>query len=368
MTDQAPPSLRETLEAAAGSAAPVVPNEDGNQAQTQATQGVAGGEQGEGTQAETGDAARQRDDKGRFAPKAGDAPAAGDPAAQTQSAPPAGQEPDDQATRVPASIPAALKADFRNLPPAWREAIANLEGSVQTAKAEWGQKGERLNRFDALLAPRQEKFALAGIDEHTALQQLLAASDFLDRDPVNALLWLANDRGVNLAQLVQQTSGGAQPGGQPPAQMHPALQQLQGTVQTLQQQLQQREQADQSARQAEAAAEIDAFRKDPKNIYFADVSKQVGQLLASGQVESLQEAYETAIWANPTIRPHLIKAQSEQAQRDREAADRAKAQAAQRAAGSVTGAPGSATPPATGSKGSVRADIEAARATLGARV
>lgn len=370
MTDAAP-SIRDSLVAAnaaltgdAGPADGVVTAPVVDQQQTQASQGGEGGAEPNGNQSEQGDG-RARDASGRFAPKTPEAPAA-DATAQpnTETATPAAGEP-EQAISVPASIPAALKADFKNLPPAWREAIANLEGSVQTAKTEWGTKAQRLNRYDELLAPRREKMALAGIDEIQAMQQLLAASDFLDRDPVNALLWLAQDRGVNLAQLVQ-TNGGQ---GARPAPIDPALQQLQGTVQTLQQQLQQRDQAEVSARQASAAAEIDAFRNDPKNIYFADVAPQIGKLLASEQASTLQEAYDMAIWASPTIRPLLMKAQTDQAQRDREAADRARAQAAQQRAGSVVGAPGAASAPGlTGSKGSLRADLEAARAQLGARV
>lgn len=359
------PSLRETLEAAhasqKGDAAPAAEVAAAPDASAPANDGAAP------AGAEAGDRAA-RDAHGRFAPKAQpEAAAPGAPAATEQKTEtPPGAEP-EQAIRVPASIPAALKADFKNLPPAWREAIATLEGSVQTAKADWGQKANRLNRFDELMAPRQERFALAGIDEVTAVQQLLAASDFLDRDPVNALIWLARDRGVNLAQLVQQTNGGGQPG-QHQAQLHPDLQALQGQVQNLQTQLQQRTEADESARKAAAAAEIDTFRSDPKNLYFADVAQQIGHLLATEQASTLQEAYDMAIWASPTIRPLLVKEQTAQAQREREAADRAKAQQAQRAAGSVTGAPGAASAPAAGSKGNIRADLEAARAQLSGRV
>lgn len=365
-----PPSLRETLEAAAAgegldagtdAAAPEVVAAPEAASLSAPSNEAANLNTAPAAQPANPAAAPVRDASGRFAPKAGDAPLT----PSTEPVAPAAAEPQPEAIRVPASLPASLKADFQKLPQEWRDAISNLEGSVQTAKGEWASKGQRLNRYEEIVAPRRERIALHGVDEFTWLQRLAAAEDVLDKDPIAGLTHLARLYGVSLGQIAGQTNG------QMAAQPHvdPVLQQLHGQVQTLQTQLQQRTQAEEEARQSEAKSEIDQFRNDPKNLYFDNVSGEVAAILKAGQANTLQEAYDKAIWASPTIRPLLLKEQTAQAERDRQTADRAKAQAAQRASGSVTGAPGSAGAPGqTGSKGSIRADLEAARASLGGRV
>jgi hypothetical protein len=364
------PSIRESIEAAhaeltgaeaaPAAAAPV----EGNQSQPQATQGVEGGREAEGNQSEAAaNEARARDASGRFAPKAADAPLT----QSTEPVNPAGAEPQSEAIRVPASLPAPLKAAFKDLPAEWRDAILKQEESVQTAKGDWASKGQRLNRYEEVVAPHRERISLHGVDEFTWLQRLAAAETVLDRNPIEGITYLARLYGVNLTNIGQQTNGGQQAAPQP--QYDPALQNLFGQVQTLQQTLQQQTQAQEQARQAEAATEIQAFRNDPKNLYFDDVAGQIGAILQAGQANTLQEAYEAAIWASPVIRPLLMKEQTAQADRDRQAADRAKAQAAARASGSVTGAPGPASAPgAAGSKGSLSADIRHAHAQLSGQV
>lgn len=312
--------------------------------------------------AASADAARARDEQGRFA-KPGDPPHT--PVSETAST--AAPEPHTPETiRPPASLPAALKAEFATLPPAWQKAIADIEGSVGTAKAEWGKKGERLNRLDEVLAPRKDQLATAGVSEVDYVKQLVAADEWLRTDAPAALNYLARSYGVDLRLLAQQATGGQAPqqGAQPDPNLAPLYQQIQTLTQTVTQQ----QQNAHAARMADVNTEIEQFSSDPKNLYFADVAEEMGRLLDTGRADTLAKAYEMATWADPEIRPLLLKAQQTPAP-DPQALARAKATDAAKAAGSVTGAPGSASPgTVTGSKGSVRADLEHAAAMLGSRV
>lgn len=321
------------------------------------------------------DGAQPRSPDGKFAKKA-----EAEQSAPSATAPVAEPDPPQEPIRVPPSLPAALKAKFAELPTEWREAFLKRDEDVSQAKAQWDAKAARFNRFDEIIAPRREKLQLAGLDEFSAIQTLFAAQDLLERSPLEGLQYLARSYGVDLRQLGAQTS---QPGqghqpqpGQPSmAALEPffvqALQPLASQVQTLQQQLMQRDEAARQAELNQGIAEVNAFRSDPKNLYFDNVKDHVLILLQSGAAQTLQDAYDQACWANSEIRGLLLSAQqqdqqrqaaaqSAEAQRAAQAAQQAKAAASAKAAGSVTGAPGSTVAPPTGSKGNLRADLLAA--------
>lgn len=380
------PSVRESLQAAlAGSEATPEPV-----AATAPAEAAVQAEPAAAPVAEVPAASPARDATGKFAPKTTDTPApagaaeAATPPADTpttETAQLAEKEPQTEAIPIPPSLSAAVKAQWADLPADVRKDFAKLEGTVQNAKAEWGRKGERLNRYDEIMAPRSEKLTLQGIDEFTAIKTLLAAQDFLERDPLGGIQHLARSYGVNLQALAQQAIG-QQPGSHEAAQLAPhapdlnaALQPLARQVQTLQQQLQAQSQATEAAQLAEARSAVDQFRNDPANLYFDNVRDDVAARLESGHAKTLAEAYEQATWANPEIRSLLLKAQTappppavDPAKKAAEDAQRKKAEAATKAAGSVTGAP---TPGATapkGAPGSIRDSLLAAAQETGFRV
>jgi hypothetical protein len=341
----------------------------------------------EAADAEQGDTQvpeRPRNDKGQFAPKTDNEGQASAPEGdgkakpQSETAKPANEEPQSEAIRVPPSLPAAVKAKFASLDPDVQKAFSGLEDSVQKAKAEWGKKGERLNRFDEVLAPRREQLAIRGVDEVQAIQLLFAAQDLLDRDPVAGIRELARSYGVNLAQFGGQTSltnqgQGAQPA---PAQVPgsaEALTPIMRQLQTLEQRLVAIDQRSEAEKLADAQRQVNEFATRPENLYWENVKFDVAQRLQANPNLTLADAYESAIWASPEIRPLLLQAQAQApapvtqqpdpgaAQRLAEAAARKKAEDARKAAGSVTGAPqGGAVAPAPGSTGNLRADLEAA--------
>lgn len=336
-------------------------------------------------EAEKPPGAPERDEGGRFKPKQASAEGETPEAPKTETAPPAAAEPQtSEAIRVPPSLPAAVKAKFGSLDPDVQAAFVKQEETVQTAKAEWGRKGERLNRFEEILGPHADKWMTNGLDVFQGVQTLLAAQNILERDPVGGLVHIARSYGVNPAQIAQalglpQTS--AAPGGEGgqgqavPADFSRALQPVLQQVQTLQQQLQARNQAEEAAGLSQAQAQVEAFKSDPANLYFENVRDDVADRIAAGKATTLADAYEQAIWADPTIRPLLLDSQvkaaasasAEQARKaaeEKAKADRAKA--ANHAGGSVTGSPGPGAQAPQAPRASLREELEAARASVSA--
>lgn len=334
------------------------------------------------------EAGQPRDATGKFAQKtqdteaqAGAETATPEPPKEPESAKPEEKGPETQATRIPPSLPAAVKAQWADLKPEVQTAFSKLEETVQTAKAEWGRKGERLNRYDEIVGPHLDRWRMAGLDEFAGVQTLIAAQNILERNPVDGLVHIARSYGVHPQQLAQAfgltQANGAQPGAEgqhaPTAapDLSPVLQPVLQQVQTLQQQLQQLRQGSEHEKLTQAQAEVTAFASDPAHLYFENVRPVVAKYLETGQASTLKEAYEQAIWASPEIRPLLIAAQTAEAAKAAQATNtakvqeqeqRAKAQAAAKAAGSVTGAPApGASAPGPGSTGNLRDDILAAK-------
>lgn len=102
--------------------------------------------------------------------------------------------------------------------------------------------------------------------------------------------------------------------------------------------------------------EIAAFASDPKNVYFEQLKPVMGSLMASGQAKDLQDAYDQACYANPTIRSTLL-AQKEQEQ---QAKRRAENEAKRKAGASVNGSPAMASPAPKAPNSSIEDDIRAA--------
>src|SRR6185437_12722421 len=119
--------------------------------------------------------------------------------------------------------------------------------------------------------------------------------------------------------------------------------------QHLQQQEQQRKQ---QAEQAELTRQIEEFSSSPNRPHFESVRDDMSKLLQAGYAESLDDAYDKAVWARPDIRSTLLKdEEAERIQEQAKVAETAKAKAR-----SITGSPSGAAVPVANV--SIRGDIE----------
>lgn len=126
-------------------------------------------------------------------------------AAQPVNQPDGSAEP-ETTIRPPSSWSATAKAKFATLDPDVQKEVLRREGDIEQGKAQWDQKAEKYNRFETIVGPRREKLALAGLDEFKAVEALFAAQDFLERDPVGGLRYLANQYGLGHVFAAQPAS------------------------------------------------------------------------------------------------------------------------------------------------------------------
>jgi hypothetical protein len=130
-----------------------------------------------------------------------------------------------------------------------------------------------------------------GVD--SALEQLFALSDFAARDPRGFMTHFAQQRGLNLAQLVQQQA-------EPQQQQQPTPQQA--IQQLVQQEIDRR---DVNRLYDEFAGQADLeHRNDPH------VRATMAAFLAANQATNYAQAYEMAVRAHPEHGPKWAQAQA----------------------------------------------------------
>ncbi len=107
----------------------------------------------------------------------------------------------------------------------------------------------------------------------------------------------------------------------------PAVANLQRELDGVKSQLSERQQAEMRTVQAEHNRKIDAFAADAKNVHFAEVGHDMAALISKGVCNTLEDAYERAVWANPVTRGKEVARQQAEAtaKTEKETAERAEA-------------------------------------------
>lgn len=276
---------------------------------------------------------------GKFAPKTVDA--------KPETVQPIVAQAEEPETAIlpPHSLKAAVKAQFAALPKDVQDEFLRIEGEAQKAKTEWQTKGEQYNRFEKLFEPINDRLTLSGLAKDQYVAALIHADELLRTNP-----------GENLPKIAAMY-GFQIPGMQAPQQQQidPVLHGLQQQVETLTRTLQSQAEQGEQAKVAQAQAELDSFRNDPKHLYVDNVGPIMATFLRDGRAGTLDEAYDMACHADPTIRA-LVAAGSQP-----------KAQPATPKDISVTGAPGQTrATPRTGA--SAEDDVRAAIEELTGRI
>lgn len=188
-------------------------------------------------------------------------------------------------------------------------------------------KGIEAYKFDAgigkaiknIVAPHEEAIRKEGVEPLYLIKNLLNAHVVLstkaDQAQKQAVFQkLAQEYGVELdpARQVYQD---------------PEVLSLKKTIAELNSRISTTENRTAEQIRASLKQEIDQFAADPKNIHFDAVSDDIAQLLKSGAAKDLQEAYDKAIYYNPTTRAlevqRLAAIEAEKAKK--EAAEKVKA-------------------------------------------
>jgi hypothetical protein len=268
-----------------------------------------------------------RDEKGRFAPKATDAPE------QQQET----QQDEQLSTRKapsswkPAAQEAFLKADRGE--PLTAEEIKLLTAEAERRESDFHRgvsefKGhsERAKAYDAAIAPYQQHLQRLGVDAPTAINELMQAEVTLRTgDPLtkaNYLALLAREYGIDLNQVQQ------------PQNVDPQTQYLMQQLNELRQNQQMWQNQIQQQEKMKAQQVLQSFSNAEKP-HFDAVRNDMADLLETGKAKTLEEAYTKAIWMRPDIRQTLIDTQIADVQK--KALAQAQAQRVKTASVSVKG-------------------------------
>ena len=179
-----------------------------------------------------------------------------------------------------------------------------LEGDYTKKTQGVAKYRKRQEAFDEILKPHMDDFSRAGMDEVGAVRQLLAAHDYLRKDPKQAIQWLAKNYGVDMSEVGMDTAEDEY--------ADPQVKALQQQVAQLQGFLNQQQQTQMQSVQQDTQSMIDKFAsaKDAdgnlKYPHFEEVRDRMGVLIQGNQAQDLESAYEMAIYADPKLRQSLM--------------------------------------------------------------
>jgi hypothetical protein len=267
------------------------------------------------------------------------------------------------------------KAVFSTLPRAVQEVVSRRERErdlgVDRKISEANLLKQKLSALDDVIAPHRQNWALNGIDEVQAIRQLIAAQEFLTKDPVAGLAHIAKSYGLSLADLAQV--------GKQTNNVDPHVAAVAQQVAALTNELKRRDEA-QSAQVlndidstiqkfAEAKDEAGGLAHPHFEAVADKIAVLVGQIRRQrpelSHAEVLKQSYDEAVWANPETRAKLLQETTQRESAQRIAQEKGRTAKAKRAASSVSGAPGDTDSAGERLPDSLRGMLEAQFANYG---
>lgn len=332
-------------------------------------------------------AERTRDEAGRFAKTEADAKGRQEPASARKSplAPealttaektptaaikPAAEPTEGQQTQperptlAPNAWSAAAKAAWVNADPILKAEIARREGDIhkeftrQDAERNLGLQFRKAAEPYAQLIQAEGGNPIKGFQNYLETARILRTGD--PQTKVQLVRQMCQQFGIDLGQTQNADPNANPQNRETRAAIDPNVQHLYTELNQLKSAWQSQQVNAQNREQTELQGAIQAFASDPKHEHFEAVKPAMAALLQSGQAQSLEEAYEAALWMRPDIRSSLIANQTAELQAKRVADAKAKADAAKRAGGSISGSPGNGfrSDPAASDR-SLRQELEA---------
>jgi hypothetical protein len=284
--------------------------------------------------AESAAETRARDEAGRFARNEPVAPAPAEP--------------------VQAPAPAVAEAPKTTFPSSWKKEVAPIwqkvdqgepltvdeikliqqealrrEGDFHKGIDGFKSNADKGRAYEQALAPFQETLKALNVDGVTAVTELMKADHILRHAPesvkVQKILELANVYGIDLQK-----------------QFSPDVARYEQELFQTREQLKQIESQRENESKHALNSDIETFASTPGHEHFEAVRAHMAALLQGGQAKDLSDAYEQAVYANPTTRAAMLQQQAAQVSAG------AQAQRAKAAAVSIRG-----SSPASGASSAV---------------
>jgi hypothetical protein len=259
---------------------------------------------------------QDRDEGGKFAAKESE------PVETTeeQTELPAEETPAEEtapAIKAPSSWKKEAQAKFATLPPDIQAEVMRREGDMHRGLESYKQHAERAQAYERAFTPYMDTINKLGIAPEVAASELMKVDHSLrygsPADKVAMVTKIIKDYGIDPAWFDSANI----------PQANPQVDYLQNELQAIKAQQARLQQESQTRETVSLNNDIASFAKN--NEHFEAVRDRMADLLQGGAAKTLQEAYETAIWADPSVRASIIaKQQSEERAKAAQKASEAK--------------------------------------------
>lgn len=237
----------------------------------------------------------------------------------------------ENVVKAPASFSPQMREEFKQLSPAMQAQINKREQDWDNHLRSTNDERQFVKNIMDTMEPYREHLVASNLHPATVMKDLLGQVYTMRvgsaEQKAQVVSNIIKGYGVDINTLAKMLDGTTTQ-----SQSAPANDQYMQEIQAIKQQLAQRtaqenqvRQQQQNAEQQKYANEVQAFMNDPKNEFFGDVHPIMQSLLANGQAQTLQDAYERAIWAHPDVRQLLQQRQQADAQKKQMDAQRSKA-------------------------------------------
>jgi hypothetical protein len=220
--------------------------------------------------------------------------------------------------------------------------VMERQKESETAFHRASQAAAKFKNLDDVLTPGREARSMQGVDDATFMRSLVAASDYLAKSPRDGIKMLAEQYGVDLAELAT--------GGAAGAEEHPETKALRERVAQMEDFIRQENSRAVQQREQGAFQQIQSLaqaKDESGNLlypYFADciddITTVVARQIESGQQPDLVAAYRKAIRLNDSVWSKLQAAESDAQRKQREEEEAQRVAEAKRAGFSVSGSGG----------------------------
>jgi hypothetical protein len=252
----------------------------------------------------------------RLQPKDGKVPEEGEqkaPAATDDKVPAEGQQPEGQRLltedKAPRGWSPAAREKWTTIAPDIREEILRREEASAVGVRQLQERFAPVENFVRALDPYIVEAQQNGVAPEQYISSVMRSEKILRSAEVPArfqeLLRIADQYGIPLRDVINESVGQKVLGPAPNTQQFQVPPEL---MQELQEMRAWRERTENGSIQNH----IEAFANDKKNEFFEDVRLHMAGLIDSGQAQTLEEAYEAACWAVPSVRAVMLQRQGVQ--------------------------------------------------------
>lgn len=199
---------------------------------------------------------------------------------------------------------------FTKADPALQQALIRRSNEMFQGLEQYKGKAQFADSMERVLAPHMQTIQSFGVTPDVAVGALLAADAKLrhgtPEQKQRYLAQLAHEYGIDATALPTHT----------PVQQDPMVQALAQQVQELKGFLNEQLSQGKQQEQESLNSAIAQFAADPNHSHFETVKAHMAALLQAGQAKDLADAYEQAVWANPTTRAAALAEQQAKARQD----------------------------------------------------